>query len=439
MIFKVHNMKRIAIFASGSGSNAEAIMNYFERNSYQSIEVALIMSNNPQAYVLERAKNHDVPSVVFTARNLRENPQDILDTLAEFKIDFIVLAGFMLLVPEAIIKAYRDRIINIHPALLPNYGGKGMYGDNVHKAVVANCETKSGITIHWVDEKYDSGSTIFQASCCVESDDTPESLAQRIHGLEHEHFPRVISETVIKTFNNIDMKLLLISNSTNAGEKYLDYPKNNIKDFLGAGVKKVLFIPYAGVTLKWDDYHAKVADRFKEIGYEVEAIHHKPCPVTAVMEAEAIVVGGGNTFSLLKTLQDNGLIEPIRQRVRGAGVPYIGWSAGSNMTCPTLCTTNDMPIVEPMSFKSLGLIPFQINPHYLDAHPDGHAGETREQRIEEYLEANKGMWVAGLREGCMFRYEGGKLEHIGPRSLRVFKYGQEPREVESGQDLSFLM
>lgn len=235
------------------------------------------------------------------------------------------------------------------------------------------------------------------------------------------------------------MKLLLISNSTNAGEQYLEYPKQNIKDFLGTGIHSVLFIPYAGVTLTWDDYHAKVQARFAEIGVKVQAIHHTKNPVEAVRSAKAIVVGGGNTFSLLKTLQDNGLIEPIRDRVRNHAVPYIGWSAGSNMTCPTLCTTNDMPIVEPMSFKSLALVPFQINPHYLDAHPDGHAGETREQRIMEYLEANRGMWVVGLREGCMFKLEGGVLSHIGPRTLRIFKWGVEPREVASGDDLSFLL
>lgn len=235
------------------------------------------------------------------------------------------------------------------------------------------------------------------------------------------------------------MKLLLISNSTNAGEQYLEYPKQNIKDFLGAKIQRVLFIPYAGVTLTWDDYHAKVASRFAEIGVKVDAIHHMENPVEAVRSAEAIVVGGGNTFSLLKALQDNGLVEPIRDRVRNHAVPYIGWSAGSNMTCPTLCTTNDMPIVEPMSFKALGLISFQINPHYLDAHPDGHAGETRQQRIMEYLEANRGMWVAGLREGCMFKLENGVLSHIGPRTLRLFKWGVEPQEVASGDDLSFLL
>lgn len=234
------------------------------------------------------------------------------------------------------------------------------------------------------------------------------------------------------------MKLLLISNSTNAGQAYLEYPKFEIQKFLGA-VGKVLFIPYAGVTLSWDEYHAKVATRFAEIGIEVESIHHLPNPVQAVLEARAIVVGGGNTFSLLKTMQDNGLIEPIRRRVQQDGIPYVGWSAGSNMACPTLCTTNDMPIVEPMSFKALGLIPFQINPHYMDAHPEGHAGETREQRIEEYIAANRGMYVAGLREGCMLRVEDGKMQLIGERDLRVFRYNAPAKEYGADDDLEFLM
>ncbi|MFI3294780.1 MAG: dipeptidase PepE [Rikenellaceae bacterium] len=235
------------------------------------------------------------------------------------------------------------------------------------------------------------------------------------------------------------MNLLLISNSTNAGEAYLEYPKENIREFLlPHGTTEVLFIPYAGVTLSWDTYEQKVSDRFAEFGVAVRSIHHFDNPVQAVLDAQAIVVGGGNTFMLLKTMQDNGLIAPIRSKV-SSGTPYIGWSAGSNMACPMLCTTNDMPIVEPQSFKSLGLIPFQINPHYLDGHPDGHAGETREQRIEEYIEANKGMFVAGLREGCMLLYKDSTLSLIGSRPLRIFKYGQQPYEVSSGDDLSFLM
>lgn len=236
------------------------------------------------------------------------------------------------------------------------------------------------------------------------------------------------------------MRLLLISNSTNAGEAYLEYPKQQIADFLAkSNVKTVLFVPYAAVTFSYDEYQAKVQARFDEFGVKVDSVHRHANPAEAVRKAEAIVVGGGNTFHLAKTMQDQGLYEPIRERVGEAGIPYIGWSAGSNMACPTICTTNDMPIVEPMTFKALGLIPFQINPHYLDAHPDGHAGETREQRLQEYIAANKGMDVAGLREGCMFLLEGENLKLIGSRQLRIFRYGAEPRELNPSDDLSFLL
>lgn len=238
------------------------------------------------------------------------------------------------------------------------------------------------------------------------------------------------------------MRLLLISNSTNAGEAYLEYPKQQIADFLAVStvpVKRVLFVPYAAVTFSYDDYQAKVATRFAEFGVEVDSVHTYTDPVQAVRNAQAIVVGGGNTFHLAKAMQDQGLYEPIREAVMERGVPYIGWSAGSNMSCPTICTTNDMPIVEPLSFKALGLIPFQINPHYLDAHPEGHAGETREMRIEEYIAANKGMRVAGLREGCMLRIEGRNLSLIGPRTMRLFRYGTPPRELAAGEELSFLL
>lgn len=233
------------------------------------------------------------------------------------------------------------------------------------------------------------------------------------------------------------MRLLLISNSTNAGEEYLKYPIKNIGTFL-EGVKEVLFVPYAGVTFSYDEYQERVQNRFDEIGIKVDSVHRYEDPITAVMKAECIVVGGGNTFSLAKKMQEQGLVQAIRERVK-AGIPYVGWSAGSNVTCPTLCTTNDMPIVEPLSFEVFNLIPFQINPHYLDANPEGHAGETREQRLFEYIEANQEMYVAGLREGCMLQLEDGKMELIGPKPMRIFKYGKEPYEVEKGDDLSFLL
>ncbi|MGE4289505.1 MAG: dipeptidase PepE [Salinivirgaceae bacterium] len=233
------------------------------------------------------------------------------------------------------------------------------------------------------------------------------------------------------------MNLLLISNSTMAGEAYLDYPKQNIADFLGEKPIKALFIPYAGVTLSWDNYEKKVKERFNEVGHDVVSIHQFDNPVKAVEEAEAIVVGGGNTWNLLRTVRDNGLIEPIRKKVL-AGTKYIGWSAGSNLTCPSIKTTNDMPIIDPMGFDALNLIPFQINPHYLDKNPDGHGGETREDRILEFLEVNQKMTVVGLREGCMFQVLNGKVSYIGKLSLRVFEYGKAPVEIAANADFSFL-
>ncbi|MBR3797593.1 MAG: dipeptidase PepE [Bacteroidales bacterium] len=234
------------------------------------------------------------------------------------------------------------------------------------------------------------------------------------------------------------MRLLLISNSTNAGEAYLDYPKNNIHDFLGEKCVKCLFIPYAGVTVTWDDYEKKVKNRFNEVGHDIVSIHHFDDPVKAVEEADCIVIGGGNTWKLLHDMHANKLIEPIRKKVLG-GTPYIGWSAGSNVTCPTLMTTNDMPIIDPLGFDALNLIPFQINPHYLDKKVEGHGGESREDRILEFIEVNREVYVAGLREGCMFVVEDDKMRIIGQRNLRLFKYGEETREIAPTEDFTFLL
>ncbi|MCD6659259.1 MAG: dipeptidase PepE [Lentimicrobium sp.] len=235
------------------------------------------------------------------------------------------------------------------------------------------------------------------------------------------------------------MKLLLISNSTNPGEEYLGWPRQDITNFLkDTGVKRILFIPYAGVTVSYNDYEAKVNSVFNLLGYEIYSIHHEPDPIKAVVEAEAIAVGGGNTFHLVREMQRTGIMQAIKGRVL-AGVPYMGWSAGSNVACPTLRTTNDMPIVQPDSFNCMGLVPFQINPHYLDAHPAGHGGETREQRIEEFIKANPGVYVAGLREATSLQYDNGNLKLIGRHAMRIFRYGLPPREVEPGSDVDFLM
>lgn len=236
----------------------------------------------------------------------------------------------------------------------------------------------------------------------------------------------------------LHMRLLLISNSTNPGEPYLDYPKNYIREFLGKKPVKSLFIPYAAVTFSYDQYEEKVSERFREIGHDIVSIHRFSDPMAAIKKASAIVVGGGNTWKLLKTIRDNNLIDVVRKKVLG-GTPYVGWSAGSNVACPTIKTTNDMPVVEPDSFGAFGLIPFQINPHYLDANPAGHAGETREQRIEEFIEANLEIYVAGLREGTMLLREDEKVKLIGPGKIRIFRKGIAPYELGESDDLSFLL
>ena len=200
----------------------------------------------------------------------------------------------------------------------------------------------------------------------------------------------------------------------------------------------MVFIPYAAVTFSYAAYEAKVQARFNQIGIKVRSIHRAVNPRHMIRNAQAICVGGGNTFALAKKMQEQGLMQAIRRKIQ-EGTPYVGWSAGSNVCCPTICTTNDMPIVQPESFKAIGAVKFQINPHYLDANPEGHAGETREQRIMEYIEANPRRWVVGLREGCMLHVEGEKMELIGSRPMRIFKKGVATYEVNAGDDLSFLM
>jgi len=222
------------------------------------------------------------------------------------------------------------------------------------------------------------------------------------------------------------------------GEAYLDYPKYEIQKFLGEKPVKAVFIPYAAVTFSFDNYCEMVNERFAEIGHRIVGIHTFKDRVKAIENAEAIVVGGGNTWQLVRMLRDQKLMNTIRNKVLN-GIPYIGWSAGSNIACPTLRTTNDMPIIDPKGFDCTDLIPFQINPHYLDANPEGHGGETREQRIEEFLEINPDIYVTGLREGTMFKLEDEHLELIGNRKCRIFEKGQNPFDLTADDDFSFLL
>ena len=230
-------------------------------------------------------------------------------------------------------------------------------------------------------------------------------------------------------------RLLLISNSTLHGSGYLDHAASEICDFLGP-VKKVLFVPFALHDAA--AYAAQARARFAKMGYQLDSIHTSSEPAAAIRETEAIFIGGGNTFRLLKALYDHELIGAIRERV-GEGMPYIGSSAGSNVAAPTIRTTNDMPIVQPPSFDALGLVSFQINPHYLDADPNStHKGETREERIIQFLEENETP-VVGLREGAILRIERGQTMLKGSTGARIFRRGYEPVEMLPGVYLDELL
>ena len=220
------------------------------------------------------------------------------------------------------------------------------------------------------------------------------------------------------------MQLLLISSSNVHGYGYLDHAEPDIKSVLGTR-RKVGFVPYA--LRDHQGYTTKVRERLHLMGYEVSQIDGE----NDLDGIDAIFVGGGNTWRLVDTLYERKMLDPIRNRVRN-GLPYIGSSAGTNIAAPTLKTTNDMPIVQPPSFDTLGLISFQINPHYLDPEPDSkHKGETREERIREFLEENT-ITVVGLREGTMLHVTDGQTMLIGLRAARIFRRGQEPVEVPPG-------
>ncbi len=233
-------------------------------------------------------------------------------------------------------------------------------------------------------------------------------------------------------------RLLLISNSTLFGSGYLDHCEDEIIDFLGKKIKTVVFIPYARPSgISHDEYTKKARERFLKLGYKLISVHEVENSKKLIEESEAIFIGGGNTFVLLDGLYANGLIEPIRKKVN-SGTPYIGTSAGSNVACPTIMTTNDMPIKELKSFKALNLFPYQINPHYLDPDPSStHQGETRETRIKEYLCFNNTS-VIGLREGAMIRVEDDQITLKGSTGAKIFKKNIEPFEISSGDKITDL-
>ena len=230
---------------------------------------------------------------------------------------------------------------------------------------------------------------------------------------------------------NHQKRILLISNSTLYGSGYLDHAESEIRDFLG-NVGRVLFVPYA--LFDRDDYAAQAGERFQRMDYQLASIHTANHPKHAVQEAEAVFIGGGNTFRLLKALYDNDVLAAIRERVN-RGMPYIGSSAGANVAGPTIKTTKDMPIVQPPSFDALGIVPFQISPHFQDPDPNSkHMGETQEDRIRQFLEENDTP-VFGLREGAMVRVENGTMRLKGSFGARIFRKGLEPVETLPGDRL----
>jgi dipeptidase E len=230
-------------------------------------------------------------------------------------------------------------------------------------------------------------------------------------------------------------RILLISNSTLYGSGYLDHAAAEIRDFLG-DIERVLFVPFA--LYDRDAYTATARKRFEAMDYALDSIHTARDARQAVNGAEAIFIGGGNTFRLLKTLYDFDLLPAIRRRVE-EGRPYIGSSASANVAGPTIKTTKDMPIVQPPSFDALGLVPFQISPHYLDPNPNSkHMGETQEERILQFLEENETP-VVGLREGAIIRVESGSTVLKGSSGARIFRKGQQPVEIEPGAELDEVL
>jgi len=231
------------------------------------------------------------------------------------------------------------------------------------------------------------------------------------------------------------IRLLLLSNSTGFGGGYLDYAMPAVRAYLGS-VRALAFVPFA--LKDRSAYAAKVRERFGREGIDVAAVTADAEGRALVASAEAVFVGGGNTFRLLDQLQRAGVLEVLRERAR-AGMPYLGASAGTNIAAPTIRTTNDMPIVQPASFEALGLLPFQINPHYLDADPASrHMGETREDRLREYLEENEAP-VLGLREGSWLHREGASLKLEGAAPARLFRRRAAPQELEPGAVLDELL
>lgn len=225
---------------------------------------------------------------------------------------------------------------------------------------------------------------------------------------------------------------LLMSSSRQGALGYLEHAGEQIRAALEPRIKTVLFVPYAAVTFGYDEYERRVAAAFEPLGYRINSIHHEADPVAAVRNAEAIAVGGGNTFALLTRLYEHGLVSAIRERVVSGGAPYVGWSAGTNVACPTIRTTNDMPIAEPPSLAGMGLVPFQINPHFISGKPAGHNGESREERLAEFLAYNPDEQLIGLPEGVALLCRGERASVLGQFDALWFRQGGSVETLARG-------
>jgi dipeptidase E len=232
-------------------------------------------------------------------------------------------------------------------------------------------------------------------------------------------------------------RLLLLSSSRTPGRGFLEHAREPIREFLGPQVRDVLFIPYAAVSRSYSEMTGIAGEAFGALGYKLSGLHDAPDPVAAVHAAQAVAVSGGNTFRLLQLIQSQGLLQPLRERAR-AGMPYIGWSAGSNLACPTIRTTNDMPIIWPASYEALDLVPFQINPHYTPLLPPEHQGETRDDRLKEFMHLNPSMPVVGLPDGTALKLDGGRLTLLGGLNAKLFLNG-DIRELTPADPLQFLL
>jgi dipeptidase E len=233
-------------------------------------------------------------------------------------------------------------------------------------------------------------------------------------------------------------RLLLLSNSTMPGTSFFTWPRPYVTGFLGDKPRNLVFIPFAAVTFPMDEYEDVVRKVFNEMNYSIFSVHRVSNKWKAIEDAEGIVVGGGNSFALLSRMYSDGLVDLVQQKIQ-SGTPYIGWSAGANLACPTIKTTNDMPIVYPPSLDALNLVPFQINPHYHELKFENQGGETRKERLAEFLMMNPTLQVIGLPEGMLLQREDESLTVKGSGTARLYQSGKATVEIAEGSDVSYLL